>query len=64
MARHIDLSHDISAGMVTYPGLPVPEVEHLTNLDELPGEVFRFTAVPPKIESCGTFTVRAYATVV
>ncbi len=42
----------------------IPIIEHLTNLDELPGDVFLFTAVPPKIEGCGTFTVRAYATVV
>lgn len=37
-------------------------VEHLTNLDRLPADGFTFTAVPPKIEGCGTFTVRAFAT--
>ena len=42
----------------------IPIIEHLTNLDELPGDVFLFTAVPPKIEGRGTFTARAYATVV
>jgi arylformamidase len=41
----------------------IPIIEHLTNLDELPADGFAFTAVPPKIEGCGTFTVRAFATV-
>ncbi len=40
----------------------VPIIEHLTNLDELPSMRFSFTAVPPKIEGAGTFTVRAFAT--
>jgi arylformamidase len=40
----------------------IPIIEHLTNLDSLPDEGFRFTAVPPKIEGLGTFTVRAFAT--
>lgn len=40
----------------------VPIIEHLTNLGELPATGFTFTAVPPKIEGCGTFTVRAFAT--
>ena len=39
----------------------IPIVEHLTNLSALPGEGFEFTAVPPKIEGAGTFTVRAFA---
>jgi kynurenine formamidase len=41
----------------------IPIIEHLTNLAELPPEGFQFTAVPPKIEGLGTFTVRAYATI-
>jgi kynurenine formamidase len=41
----------------------IPIVEHLTALASLPERGFRFTAVPPKIEGAGTFTVRAYATV-
>jgi arylformamidase len=41
----------------------VPIVEHLTDLGELPAAGFTFTAVPPKIEGAGTFTVRAYAVV-
>jgi len=39
----------------------IPIIEHLTNLRELPTRGFRFTAVPPKIEGAGTFTVRAFA---
>jgi arylformamidase len=41
----------------------IPIVEHLTNLSALPPNDFEFTAVPPKIEGAGTFTVRAFATV-
>ena len=41
----------------------IPIIEHLTGLDQLPADGFTFTAVPPKIEGAGTFTVRAYATV-
>ena len=41
----------------------IPIIEHLTNLAATPGAGFTFTAVPPKIEGAGTFTVRAYATV-
>jgi arylformamidase len=41
----------------------IPIIEHLTNLAELPSEGFKFTAVPPKIEGLGTFTVRAFATI-
>lgn len=40
----------------------IPIVEHMTNLDQLPRSGFTFTAVPPKIEGAGTFTVRAFAT--
>ncbi|MBI4934514.1 MAG: cyclase family protein [Actinobacteria bacterium] len=39
----------------------VPIVEHLTGLAELPADGFTFTAVPPKVEGMGTFTVRAHA---
>jgi len=35
--------------------------EHLTNLEALPNEGFRFTAVPPKVAGMGTFPVRAFA---
>ena len=40
----------------------IPIVEHLVHLDRLPASGFSFTAVPPKIEGTGTFTVRAFAT--
>ena len=43
-------------------GAEIPIVEHMTNLDQLPPTGFTFTAVPPKIEGAGTFTVRAFAT--
>ena len=43
-------------------GAQIPIVEHLTGLDQLPPNGFTFTAVPPKIEGAGTFTVRAFAT--
>ncbi|MET7423223.1 cyclase family protein [Dactylosporangium sp. NPDC005555] len=36
-------------------------VEHLTDLDRLPLDGWKFTAVPPRIAGMGTFTVRAYA---
>jgi arylformamidase len=41
----------------------IPIIEHLTALEALPADNFRFTAVPPKIEGLGTFTVRAFATI-
>ena len=37
-------------------------VEHLCQLDMLPDNEFRFSAVPPKFEGVGTFPVRAFAT--
>ena len=39
----------------------IPIIEHLTNLEPLPRSGFTFTAVPPKIEGLGSFTVRAFA---
>lgn len=45
----------------TLLGHDIPIIEHLTGLDSLPAGGFRFTAVPPKIEGFGTFTVRAFA---
>ena len=47
----------------TLLGNEIPIIEHLTGLDVLPNEGFRFTAVPPKITGAGTFTIRAFATV-
>lgn len=42
-------------------GAGIPIVEHMTNLNALPVEGFRFSAVPPKIAGMGTFPVRAHA---
>jgi kynurenine formamidase len=42
-------------------GADIPIGEHLTNLQSLPDQGFRFHAVPPKIVGMGTFPVRAYA---
>jgi kynurenine formamidase len=42
-------------------GAEIPICEHMTNLGELPGDGFRFTAAPPKVRGMGTFPVRAYA---
>jgi arylformamidase len=41
----------------------VPIVEHLTGLDQLPATGARLHAVPLRLESVGTFPVRAYAVV-
>jgi len=41
----------------------IPIVEHLTRLDALPLDGFRFSAVPPKVMGMGTFPVRAHARV-
>ena len=39
----------------------IPIGEHLTGLEQLPDQGFRFSAVPPKIKGMGTFPVRAFA---
>jgi kynurenine formamidase len=41
----------------------IPIVEHLTGLDALPPQGFRFHAAPPMVAGMGTFPVRAYAVV-
>ena len=41
-------------------GHDIPIVEHLTNLDTLPDEGFRFFAVPVKVKALGSFPVRAF----
>lgn len=41
----------------------IPVVEHLTGLDRLPDDGFRFTAAPPKVAGLPAFTVRAFAVV-
>jgi arylformamidase len=45
----------------TLLGAGIPICEHLTGLDQLPREGFRFSAVPVKVKGMGTFPVRAYA---
>ena len=45
-------------------GADIPIGEHLTGLDQLPGDGFRFSAVPPKIKGMGTFPVRAFAVLI
>ena len=42
-------------------GAQIPICEHMTGLEQLPDEGFRFTAAPPKIREMGSFPVRAYA---
>ena len=44
-------------------GAGIPIVEHLTGLDQLPADGFRFTAAPPRVVGMGTWPVRAYATI-
>jgi kynurenine formamidase len=39
----------------------IPIAEHLTGLDQLPDDGFRFFAVPVKVKAFGTFPVRAFA---
>lgn len=41
----------------------IPIVEHLTKLDSLPDNNFRFFAVPVKIKAFGTFPVRAFGVI-
>ena len=41
----------------------IPIVEHLTGLNQVPLTGARFTAVPPRFASFGTFPVRAYAAI-
>jgi kynurenine formamidase len=41
----------------------IPIVEHLTELNKLPRDGFRFFAVPVKVKNMGTFPVRAFGLV-
>ena len=45
----------------TLLGNEIPIVEHMTGLNRLPAEGFKFYAVPPKVCAFGTFPVRAFA---
>lgn len=42
-------------------GAEIPICEHLRNLDSLPPDGFRFSAVPVKVSGFGSFPVRAFA---
>jgi kynurenine formamidase len=42
-------------------GAGIPIVEHLCGLEQLPDSGFRFSAVPVKVKGCGSFPVRAFA---
>ena len=42
-------------------GAEIPIGEHMTGLEKLPNEGFRFSAVPPKVKGMGSFPVRAFA---
>lgn len=53
-----DRSRPAHSGLLA-AGIPV--AEHLTGLDRLVGQPFRFTAVPVKVRGLGTFPVRAFA---
>ena len=44
-------------------GAQIPIVEHMTGLEQLPDQGFRFFAAPPRIKGMGTFPVRAFAVV-
>jgi arylformamidase len=44
-------------------GAEIPIVEHMTGLDRLPDDGFRFFAVPVKVKGMGTFPVRAFGLV-
>jgi kynurenine formamidase len=44
-------------------GASVPIVEHMTGLERLPAQGFKFFALPVKIKNFGTFPVRAFAIV-
>ena len=41
--------------------LEIPIIEHMCQLEQLEGNDFSFTAVPPKIKGLGSFPVRAFA---
>lgn len=47
----------------TLLGQDIPIVEHMTNLGSLPEAGFKFSAVPVKVKTFGTFPVRAFGVV-
>lgn len=62
--QNIDSTSDSSRpahSVLLAAGIPI--VEHLTGLEQLPGDGFRFTAAPPRVVGMGTWPVRAYAVI-
>jgi kynurenine formamidase len=55
-----DLSRPAHSGLLA-AGIPI--VEHMTGLEQLPADGFRFHAVPAPVAGMGTFPVRAYAVI-
>lgn len=55
-----DLTRPVHSGLLA-AGIPI--VEHMTGLDQLPADGFRFHAVPAPVAGMGTFPVRAYAVI-
>jgi kynurenine formamidase len=55
-----DLARPVHSGLLA-AGILI--VEHLTGLDRLPADGFRFSAVAPRVAGMGTFPVRAFAVV-
>lgn len=61
-SMNIDDIHDTSRPVHTLLlQANIPIVEHLTNLELIPENGFRFFAVPAKIKGFGSFPVRAFA---
>lgn len=56
-----DISDGTRPAHTVLLGADVPIVEHLCNLSAIPDSGFRFSAVPVKVKSFGTFPVRAFA---
>ncbi len=59
---NIDDTADLSRpahSLLLKAGIPI--VEHMRGLEALPGQGFRFFAVPVKVRAFGTFPVRAFA---
>jgi arylformamidase len=58
-----DTTDPVRPAHTTVLGAGIPIVENLTNLDRLPTEGFRVTAVPPPLVGGASFPVRAFAEV-
>lgn len=67
----VDLSHEIAAGMTTYPGIAAPELvvttsrpasaARLTGLEALPDRGARLFALPAPVRGMASFPVRVIA---